>query len=98
MLADIYEKILFINEFVLDEIKSEISKQGSYSELEIYKIIYLAWLWGNEKMISDKNGQILVDVDYSIDLNGYQFLGNSFNFCKIYKKFNFQTLSVFLVD
>lgn len=71
MFANMYEQVLKINPSKIESIKSYLKKSQNIGTVKAYEIIYLAWLWQNKHIVIMDNAEVLVDVDFGLDLNKY---------------------------
>ncbi|MEN9521974.1 MAG: hypothetical protein RL065_351 [Bacteroidota bacterium] len=95
MFPKLYEIILQMDEFVVEEMKTEILKKGIFSDFELYKLIYLSWLIAHNKIIVPKPyNDIWIDVEYYFEIEDLYFLGEDFNFELIRKKLDLDKIAL----
>lgn len=71
MYADMYEVILRLNESKITSLTSYLNNNYQIDIVKSYEIIYLAWLWQNKHIEIMNDDDVLVNVDYSLDLKKY---------------------------
>ena len=71
MYADMYEVILRLNESKINSLTSYLQFNHQINTVKSYEIIYLAWLWQNKHIEIMNDDDVLVNVDYSLDLKKY---------------------------
>ncbi len=96
MYADMYEVILNLNESKVNSIKSYLSKKHQIDTVKIYELIYLAWLWQNKHIYIRKIDEVLVDVDYSLDLKKYFDEEDCTTIYDIYMKYDLNKIMTLL--
>jgi hypothetical protein len=71
MYADMYEVILRLNESKVNSLTTYLTNKHQLDTVKIYEIIYISWLWQNKHIEIINNDEVLVNVDYSLDLKKY---------------------------
>lgn len=96
MYADMYEVILRLNESKINSLTTYLHNNHQIDIIKSYEIIYLAWLWQNKHIEIMNDDDVLVNVDYSLDLKKYFTDDDCTTIYDIYLKYDLNKIMALL--